>query len=273
MLTEQEIKIRDEILDKYSAIQTEQFSEERIRNIVHFIWKDMGYSAPEVVVCRSPVECDERAEKEDPENEYQPYWNIWLTSYAATYEFAKALGQQFPEEKYEEFVEWAKCCPFILFSDNRVYVSLRPIELHMDEQRRLHNPDGPAVLYADGWAIYAMNGVHLDEQIIMHPETQTIDQIRKEQNEEVKRIRIERYGWEKFLNGINAVLVDERQNDIEGTKEFLFRSTTDNITALMCICPSTAKEFILEVDNSCNDCVSAQSWLSGGLSDRITHAS
>jgi hypothetical protein len=272
-LTPEQIVLREEIRQKYIKIQTERFSDERINNIVGFVWTHLGYEKPKVIVCDSPFDCLVRSSVDYPDIEFQSYWNIWLTSYAATYEFAVAIGHKFPEDNYAEFVEWAKCCPYVLFGDDVVYVSRRPSELHIDESDRLHREDGPAILYADGWSIYAMNGVHLNKQIVMHPETQTVEDIRGETNEEVKRIRIGRYGWEKYLNLINATLVDERVNDIEGTKEFLFASVVERITALMCICPSTGKEFILEVPMTCDTCRAAQSWLSSGLSERIMNAS
>jgi dissimilatory sulfite reductase (desulfoviridin) alpha/beta subunit len=89
--------------------------------------------------------------------------------------------------------------------------------------------------FADNWGIGQLTGVEVDEQIVMSPETQTVKQIRKEENEEVKRIRIDRYGWNKYFEEINAKTIDERDNDIEGTKEFLLRSDEDDMTALLCV--------------------------------------
>ena len=106
----------------------------------------------------------------------------------------------------------------------------------------------------------------------MRPETQTIKEIRNEDNEEVKRIRIERYSWQKYLNEINATLIDERRNDIEGTREYLFKAD-DDMRALLCACPSTHKEFVLEVPPETETCEDAQAWLSNGLSRRIISAS
>jgi hypothetical protein len=126
--------------------------------------------------------------------------------------------------------------------------------------------------FADGWGIYSINGVAVDEQVVMRPETQTIQQIRDEQNEEVRRIRIDRYGWENYLTEIGAELINERRNDIEGTREYLFK-TDDGMVALMCICPSTGKCFTLEVPPETTTCRAAQSWLSNGLSERVISAS
>ena len=160
----------------------------------------------------------------------------------------------------------------VLFDENVVYVSRRPVEVHLNDDGQLSNENGMACRFADDWGVWVINNVTLDEQIIMRPETQTVEQIRNENNEEVKRIRIERYGWRRYLEEINATLVDERRNDIEGTKEFLFQAD-DDMRALLCMCPSTGKEFVLEVPPEVKTCREAQSWLSSGLSDRIISAS
>ena len=119
--------------------------------------------------------------------------------------------------------------------------------------------------------MWFLSGVLVDEQIVMQPQTQTIKQIRGEKNEEVKRIRIERFGWPDYLQGINARLIDSRRNDVEGTRESLYRA--DNAAVLVCACPSTAKVFGLEVPPNVETCQQAQSFLSSGLNSRIISAS
>ncbi len=52
----------------------------------------------------------------------------------------------------------------------------------------------------------------------MRPETQTIKQINAEQNQDVRAIRIDRYGWPKYLRDSNAKCIDFRDNEIEGPR-------------------------------------------------------
>jgi hypothetical protein len=47
----------------------------------------------------------------------------------------------------------------------------RPAELHVDEKMFLHRGDGPAVVYRDGWRVYAWHGLAVPEDWILHPET------------------------------------------------------------------------------------------------------
>jgi hypothetical protein len=147
-------------------------------------------------------------------------------------------------------------------------VSERPAEIHVLNGRRLHNDTGPAVRFCDGWSIWAIDGVLVDEQVVLHPETQNLRQIRRERDAEVKRIRIERYGWDRYLAEVGARVIDRRRNDIEATRETLLRGP-DSETVLVCACPSTARIYALQVPPEIQTCQEAQAWLSAGLAGRV----
>ena len=254
--------------EKYIKMQTEAQPDEDIVEIVGRIWKKLEHDAPKVHIMDSPIAAKEACP--DPDN-FHVYWSIWFSSYAAMYDFASNVGVEFNEDDLDTFLKWTRCIPFILFNETDAYVSRRPTELHFNEDNQLHNEEGMACNCADGWGVWSINGVQVDEQIVMDPKSQTLQQIRDEQNEEIKRIRIERYGFESYLAEIDARLIERVRNDIEGTIELLYDA--DDMRFLMCICPSTAKEFCLEVPTDTKTCKAAQSYLSAGLSDRIISAS
>lgn len=194
------------------------------------------------------------------------------------YRFCATLPQvQFTAEQREQLEWWYDQCfggwwwPYTTVC----FCAERPIAMHWEgvevADRRLHCDDGPAVAYVDGLKLYVIHGVVVDEQIVMHPETQTIEQIRSESQAEVQRIRIERYGWDRFLKDTDAKVVDQRENPIERTQEVLMK--TDDFTVLVGVCPSTGRVYSMEVDNSINTCEAAQLWLSSGLSARTIDAS
>lgn len=268
--TAEELALVDVIFDKYINMQSQQVDEKDIVAIITEMWQEMGLAPPEIFILPSPMACKKACPNP---SDYATYWNMWLCSYAATYEFAAAIGVEFDQEKYRKFQEWCRCCPFILFNDTTVYASRKPDYIKFNDQNQLHCDDGMACQYPDGWGVYSINGVSVDEQIVMSPETQTIEQMLKEENEEVKRIRISRYGWGKFLDQTGASIIDQNENDIEGTKEFLMHSDKLNLRVLACVCPSTTKEFLLEVPPETQSCREAQSWLSNGFSNRIISAS
>ena len=257
--------------DEYMARQTTQEPLEDIKSAVQAIWDLEFKTTPEVIVCDSPVACKKQSIADGHKNMTE-YWSMWYVGYAAMYDFANRIDLEMDQEKLVPFLNWVNCCPFVLFDENTVYVSRKPTEIHFNDNDQLHNEEGMSCSFADGWGIYTINGVEVDHQIVMEPETQTIQQIRDEENEEVRRIRIERRGWDTYLAEIGAELIDERRNDIEGTREYLFKAD-DDMRALLCSCPSTHKQFVLEVPPTTQTCREAQSWLSNGLSERIISAS
>ena len=268
--TKAEEELIEVVYNEYMNCQTIDESEEDICQAVRDIWNMEFKTTPEVIVCDSPIACKKQGQA-DGRDTLTEYWSMWYVGYAAMYGFAQRINLDMDQEKMIPFLNWVRCCPFALFNENVVYVSRKPTEIHFNDNQQLHNESDMSCKFADGWGIYTINGVAVDSQIVMNPETQTVQQIRNETNEEIKRIRIERYGWDQYLTEIGAELIDERRNDIEGTREYLFKA--DDMKALMCICPSTSKEFVLEVTPETETCQDAQLWLSNGLSQRVISAS
>ena len=174
----------------------------------------------------------------------------------------------FLSERLDLWVDLARSCMWWWPYRNICVLSERPAEVHSPDGQHLHNDAGPAIRFRDGWCVWAINGVPVDEEIVLHPETQSLRKIRGEQNAEVKRIRIERYGWDRYLAGVRAVVIDRSRNDIEATAETLMRGP-DGETVLVCACPSTARVYALPVPSGVRTCTAAQAWLSGGLAGRI----
>jgi hypothetical protein len=195
-------------------------------------------------------------------------WYAWISYLRDVCELENPAWERFAHDELE-----AKSATWVWYHADVASIADRPAELRRDDSGRLSAADGPAMLYRDGWALWFLSGVRVDEQIVMRPETQKIAQIRSEQNEEVKRIRIARYagaklpeaeGWKRYFMDTGAKMIDRRANDIENTKEALVQ-TPDGLTSLVCACPSTGKVFSLEVPKEIKTTEQAQNWLwSGG---------
>lgn len=85
------------------------------------------------------------------------------------------------------------------------------------EQNVLHNDEGPAIAYSDDVKIFAIGGHVVTEQIVMHPETLTLDQIENETDVETRRIMIQRYGVAKYLTETGAKVIDSDRLNLEGS--------------------------------------------------------
>lgn len=120
----------------------------------------------------------------------------------------------------------------------------------------------------------------------MRPETLSRNQIMEMENMEMCRIAIDRYGVDNFLSQLErGDIVDERMDPISGINEmlvFLYAAEVpapspyylgemmwQNIYALVCFCPSTARRYLIQVPSDTKTCDEAQQWLKG---DRMTQA-
>ena len=93
--------------------------------------------------------------------------------------------------------------------ENVVILTPRPLKLHRDTEGRLHNEAGAALLYPDGWGIWSHHGVRVPAKVIEEPDTLSPAEISDETNVEVRRVMMERYGFDRYLRESAAQLVSE----------------------------------------------------------------
>lgn len=80
-----------------------------------------------------------------------------------------------------------------------------PTRVTLDAHGDLHRDDGPAVEYADGFAVYAWHGVRVARRVILEPETITTHDIEAETDAKVRRTLAERFGgWARYLQACGA---------------------------------------------------------------------
>jgi hypothetical protein len=100
----------------------------------------------------------------------------------------------------------------------------------LDEEGRLHSEPGPALAYPKGPKQYVWHGVIVPEKLILAPEKITPDQIKNEWNSEVRRVMLERYGVDRFLEAGNARTVNRdrygRLWDLKGDRWVELRNST-----------------------------------------------
>ncbi|MGW5232735.1 DUF6745 domain-containing protein [Streptomyces nodosus] len=83
-------------------------------------------------------------------------------------------------------------------------VSERPIELHRDEAGRLDRADGPALAFPDGFALHAWRGMPVPAAFLDELAAPTPRRIREEENAELRRVMLEHYGYERYLDESGA---------------------------------------------------------------------
>ena len=117
-------------------------------------------------------------------------------------------------------------CAAIFFEDI-CFVMERPLYMYSDGEGRLHNEDGAAMMFSDGYDIYAVEGTLVHPDMIEAPNWLSVDRIYDETNQEIRRFMLKRYTPEKFIQDSQAQKIAE--------DEFgeLYRKSLPNEQALL----------------------------------------
>ena len=192
------------------------------------------------------------------------FWGQQDAAWIAFYLFPKLtlkLEKDYAEDDFMKLNLWGEVVQsanwFWVF-ENYVFVSDRPKSLSFDERHVLHCETGPAYEYRDGWNAFYWHGVKVTEQIIMRPHEITVDMILKEDNQEVRRVMMERMGMRRFLIEAKPEILDEDEHKVNWNRA-LFKVKED--VFLYVADPSTARTYAIQVDGGCKTCEEADSWM------------
>ncbi|MEU8790770.1 DUF6745 domain-containing protein [Streptomyces sp. NPDC048643] len=93
-------------------------------------------------------------------------------------------------------------------------ISERPLSLHRDEAGRLDRGDGPALRYGDGFELYAWRGMPVPSTFLDELTALTPERIREEENAELRRVMLEHYGYDRYLEESGAVPVHRDETGV-----------------------------------------------------------
>lgn len=188
------------------------------------------------------------------------------------------VGEDKVEKKDVELLEvWNKlshsCCSWYPF-ENLCIISDRPRELHFDENYELHNETGPSVRFEDGFSLYNIHGVIVPEWVVLHPDQITVEKILEEQNAEVRRIMIDRFGMENYLEETGAKKIDEDVSRIDNNNPevMVLRVLYEDKEGRKFLCGtdgSTTRTYFMRVPNEVKTCKEAGDALAGFREDDI----
>jgi len=174
----------------------------------------------------------------------------------------------FPFNTWEhDWVDLADNCGFFVPYGDTVVLGERPVRVSQDDRLRLDNEKEAAFEGRDGLKIYYVDGVRLsDSKIVTNPKSQTIDEIVKEPNAEIRAIRMRLFGMLEFVQKTNPRVIDKRDPAQSSRKIIEMLCESDAIQGrriFVCQCISTGRVFNLYVPQNINTCGQAQEWLMG----------
>jgi hypothetical protein len=128
------------------------------------------------------------------------------------YDFCNKIGVQYSKKDKEILSLWmeeASECYWWFPFERIVFLSDRPTTLNLNKYGQLHHNTEPAMVFADGYSLYYMNGVNVPSWIIENPEEITEEKIKEEDDENIKQIMLNRIGFGRdktILNNIYNLL-------------------------------------------------------------------
>jgi len=189
----------------------------------------------------------------------------WLSFYDYFREVC-TLTQQ--AEKLSGLWLLAKSSGWALPHQNICWVSERHHILERDDTGRLHCSSGPAVMYPDGWVIYAVHGVRVPSFVIEKPQSITVADVTKEQNTEVRRVMMDVFPLPRFVKESGAETVDLDSTLHNGMRALIRAKVGDDISQWLHVAdPSTARTYWLDVPPDVKTCSEANKYLESGLPD------
>ncbi len=88
--------------------------------------------------------------------------------------------------------------------ENVAVLSDRHVEVHRDNLGRLHNGDGPALSYPDGYGLHSWRGMPIPAEVAAELPHLTVQRIQDESNAEVRRVMLEHFGFDRYLRESGA---------------------------------------------------------------------
>lgn len=114
-----------------------------------------------------------------------------------------------PDNRLAPLMELVQHCGWWAAYDDTVIFQDRPQHIKLDEQNRLHCSDGPAILYRDGYTVYAWRGVRIPREWLAEPGSLTPQDALQWRNVEQRNAACQILGWDKILSALDAKVIDE----------------------------------------------------------------
>jgi len=165
--------------------------------------------------------------------------------------------------KTEHFNELHKLCEaagWVMPHRTVCYVSQRPIVLKVDEIGLPHCEDGPAVMYADGFSLYALHGVTIPK--FWTQRKLSAWEVLNTLNLEQRRVGCELVGWDKIINEVQAELIDKDDDPEIGELVKCHMPDVGMVSFLRVKC-GTGRQFALPVPPEMRTAQQANAWTWG----------
>ncbi len=197
-------------------------------------------------------------------------WNSWWGQHdgywIAFYLFCRdVIGVKYDAQRSKDLNLWrdiAQSCCWWQCHDNYVIISERPTIVRLDDRNVLHSQSGPALAFADGWAVHSWHGTRIPGEWIEKPNVLTAAVALKQNNVEQRRAACEIIGWDKILHDLKSKTIN--RDDDPQIGELLEVSLPDapreRFLRVQC---GTGRTFAIPVPPTVKTALEANAWTYG----------
>lgn len=239
-----------------------RMNQSKTTEFVHWLYTIAELALPEVVFCASPKACIDKLREisgEPNRNEaFSLYGGIWDYDWIAFYDYFTKINvlDNADFNKYRDYMQDSAVFAMIQM-DTHCFCSDMPVDMKFDQMYRLHNEEGPAIVFSDGYEQYYWRGEGVPKRWIMDGDSITKEEIINESNLERRKIMMEILGAEVFYARLlgEMVVIDE-DNDQYGKPMRLLRTAepdpaiNKHIYVLSVIDTSTDRKYDIFLDTN-----------------------
>jgi hypothetical protein len=211
---------------------------------------------------------------------FYQWGNEWVGSCAYA-EFGRDVAKVISDnlaQKYEPWETLAKLSGHRFMHSEFCIVSDFPIEMHVNANNQLHCENGPARKWADGFAIYAFNGVRVPAEWVENRTTIDPAIILKAENVEQRAAGAALIGWPRMLSVLKEKVIDDSGSpDIGQLIELTLPGLPEPGRFLKAVCPRNGiicegVPYVSDIDNlPINTALHAQAWRIGDPLSEYQH--
>lgn len=217
-LNDKQEKLMEEISLEYEENALDGDDSYDIDEIVfgiNFIYQLSDLQPPEIVICNSPMEMAIEANLKSGEtidylgNGYDSGWTAWCDYFQRIGIIEKG---EYDFDKWRDFILKSGVFATCLY-ENVAFVCIKPCKVNRNSNGDLHSETQMAIYWRDGYGEYYLNGVSVEENIVLTPSNELDSKlILTEKNAEVRREIVRKIGVEKLCKDLGANVVDMKDN-------------------------------------------------------------
>jgi len=232
------------------TLEDNKTDPKRVHDIMNQLRVSCGFEeAEDFVYLDSPKAAVSGYEECNVHNCMYGYHDInWIQHYM----FFKKETEIEVDDRIDLMLELAETAGWMWMTPKLNIITKRPVKLNMIKKSNnikvMHNYNGKAVEFADGYGVYMINGVQIPKDLTylvdMPAEEIDIKTVLDIKNTEIRTEFLKKVGIEKAFDSLSKTKLDEKEMEIGGTYE-LFSVQLGEVTRIYLRgeCPSNQEPF------------------------------